>query len=370
MIEWTCSRCGRIYPMQTRAWRCRCGGPFHLADRERERLRFSPECVDPSQNTLWRYRATLPLLSDVEPVSLGEGFTPLIPVEVEGASFWAKLECLAPTGSFKDRGTAVLASFLRSLGVEEAHDDSSGNAAASLAAYCAYAGIRCTLYVPAYASGAKLRQIEAYGARLIRVEGPREAAARAAQEAAERGESYYASHAYHPLILEGLKTLAYELWEQLPSPPGTVVFPTGHGTFLLGAYRGFRDLKQAGAIETLPQLIAVQAEGCAPLYEALRRGWEDVPGEFSAGETIAEGIRIVRPPRAPELLRAIRETGGTAVAVTDDEIREARQALARKGLFVEPTSAAAFAGYRKLLNNTELREPVMIPLTGHGLKAP
>lgn len=358
--------------MQTRDWRCRCGGPFHLADRDRERFRFVPDRVDPKNTTLWRYRAMFPLLSDVEPVSLGEGLTPLIPVEVEGASFWAKLECLAPTGSFKDRGTALLVSFLRSLGVEEAHDDSSGNAAASLAAYCAYAGVRCTLYVPAYASGPKLRQIEAYGARLVRVEGPREAAAQAAEEAAERGESYYASHAYHPLILEGLKTFAYELWEQLPSPPGTVVFPTGHGTFLLGAYTGFRDLKQAGAIEEPPQLIAVQAEGCAPLYEAFRQGLEDVPPNFSAGETIAEGIRIVRPPRAPELLRAIRETGGTVVAVTDDEIHEARKALAHRGLFVEPTSAVAFAGYRKLLNlkHGELREPVVIPLTGHGLKAP
>ena len=370
MIEWTCSRCGRTYPMQTRAWRCRCGGPFHLADPQRASLRFSPEHIDRSQWTLWRYRATFPLLSDVKPVSLGEGFTPVIPVEVGGASFWAKLECLAPTGSFKDRGTALLVSFLRSLGVEEAHDDSSGNAAASLAAYCAHAGIRCTLYVPTYASGAKLQQIEAYGVRLVKVEGPREAAAQAAQEAAERGESYYASHAYHPLILEGLKTFAYELWEQLPSPPGAVVFPTGHGTFLLGAYRGFRDLKEAGAIEELPQLIAVQAEGCAPLYEAFQQGLDDVPAGFSAGETIAEGIRIVRPPRAPELLRAIRETGGTVVAVSETEIREARKALAHRGLFVEPTSAVAFAGYRRLLKNTALREPVVIPLTGHGLKAP
>lgn len=356
--------------MQTRAWRCRCGGPFDLADRERERLRFEPDRVDLKNTTLWRYRAMLPLLSDVEPVSLGEGFTPVIPVDVEGASFWAKLECLMPTGSFKDRGTALLVSFLRALGVEEAHDDSSGNAAASLAAYCARAGIRCTLYVPAYASGPKLRQIEAYGARLVRVEGPREAAAQAAQEAAERGESYYASHAYHPLILEGLKTLAYELWEQLPSPPGAVVFPTGHGTFLLGAYRGFRDVKRAGALEELPQLVAVQAEGCAPLAEAFRRGLEEVPPNFSAGETIAEGIRIVRPPRAPEILRAVRETGGTVVTVTDDEIRKARDALARRGLFVEPTSAAAFAGFRKLASSGKLREPVVIPLTGHGLKTP
>jgi threonine synthase len=335
-----------------------------------ERPPFSADAIDPSQNTLWRYRAMIPLLSDVELISLGEGFTPLVPVELGGPRALMKLEFLAPTGSFKDRGTAVLVSHLKALGVREAHDDSSGNAAASLAAYCAYADIRCTLYVPAYASRAKLGQIAVYGAELITVEGPRESAAHAAQEAAR--ESYYASHAHHPLILEGLKTLAYELWEQLNgAAPDALISPTGHGTFLLGTYRGYQDLRKAGVIDRLPRFIAVQSEACAPLYEAFRKGLSDVEdGAGTGGETIAEGIRIVRPPRAPEILRAIRETGGTVLIVSDEEIREAQSALAHHGLFVEPTSAAAVAGWRKLQAQRELSpdEVVVIPLTGSGLK--
>ena len=354
--------------MHTRAWRCACGGPFELD----ERPQFSPEAIDPSRNTLWRYRAMIPLLSDVEPISLGEGFTPIVPVELDGSRALMKLEFLAPTGSFKDRGTAVLVSSLRALGVQEAHDDSSGNAAASLAAYCAYADIRCTLYAPAYASRVKLAQIEVYGAKLVRVDGPREDAARAAQRAAQ--ESYYASHAYQPLILEGMKSFAYEIWEQLDrNAPDVLVFPAGHGTFLLGTYRGCQDLQRAGAMEKLPRFIAVQSEACAPLLEAFRRDLNDMPedDDTASGETIAEGIRIVRPLRAPEILRAIRETGGTVLTVSDAEIHQAQGALAHRGLLVEPTSAVAVAGWRKLREHQQLSpdEVVVIPLTGSGLKA-
>jgi len=298
------------------------------------------------------------------PISLGEGYTPTVEVELEGKRALMKLEFLAPTGSFKDRGTAVLVSFMRGLGVRKAHDDSSGNAAASLAAYCAYAGIECTLYVPAYASRAKLSQIEIYGAELVLVEGPREEAARKAQEAAN--ESYYASHAYHPLILEGMKTFAYELWEELDGVPEAIIFPTGHGTLLLGTYFGLCDLKEAGLIGRLPKLIAVQSEACAPLYCAFQAGRDDVP-PLEAKETIAEGIRIVRPVRATEILRAIRATGGEVITVGDEEVRLAQRALARQGLFVEPTSAAAVAGWLKLKSHAN--GPVVIPLTGSGLKA-
>jgi threonine synthase len=334
-----------------------CAGPFELA----RRLPFSPAAIDHVKNDLWRYGVMIPI---GEPISLGEGYTPIVEVELEGRRALMKLEFLTPTGSFKDRGTAVLVSFMRALGVRKAHDDSSGNAAASLAAYCAYAGIECTLYVPAYASRAKLSQIEIYGARLVLVEGAREEAARKAQETAD--ESYYASHAYHPLILEGMKTFAYELWEQLDrKAPGAIIFPAGHGTFLLGAYYGFCDLKKAGLIERLPKLIAVQSEACAPLHAAFEAGRDDV-SPLEAKETIAEGIRIVRPVRAPEILRAIRATGGRVITVSDEEVRRARSVLACLGLFVEPTSAVAVAGWQKL--KASPAEVVVIPLTGSGFK--
>ncbi len=378
---YVCARCRRRRPWEASLWRCpACGGPLELA----ERPPFRPDAVRPDEPTLWRYRAMIPLppplpqqqppeRGNAEPVSLGEGGTPLVEVELPEGAFLAKLEFLMPTGSFKDRGTAALVSCLRAWGVERVHDDSSGNAAASLAAYCARAGIACTLYVPASASPAKLGQIEAYGARLVRVAGPREAATKAAEEAARRGGSVYASHAYHPFILEGTKTLAYELWEQR-AVPDALVLPTGHGTLLLGAYRGFLDLKTAGLIERLPRLVAAQAAACAPLRDAVERGLDDVPPEWAgrpSGATVAEGLRIPRPPRAPEILRALRETGGAAVAVDDDEIVRAREALARRGILVEPTSAVAVAGWRKLIAQGVLgaTERVVIPLTGSGLKA-
>lgn len=303
---------------------------------------------------------------DEPPVSLGEGLTPLIPVTIDDVEILCKLEFLAPTGSFKDRGTTVLVSALRSWGIGEVVEDSSGNAGASLAAYCAYAGIRCRLYMPKHASGAKLAQIKAYGAELITIEGPRENSARAAQAASKT--SYYASHAYHPLILEGMKTFAYELWEQLGRQyPHAILFPTGHGTLLLGVYRGFIDLQRVGLIEKIPQLIAVQSRNCAPLYAAFERGMDDVPFDVQSSDTIAEGIRIVRPARGPAILEAIRQTRGEVLTVSDEAILQAQEMLARRGLYTEPTSAVAVAG---LLQWTRRRAgTIVVPLTGSGLKS-
>jgi threonine synthase len=232
VMRLVCTECGREFSLATRRWRCECGGVFELA----ERPRFRPEAINAESFSLWRYRAMLPALK--EPISLGEGWTPLVPAHAYKREFLAKLEFLAPTGSFKDRGTTVLVSFLRELGVDAVVEDSSGNAAASLAAYCARAKIRCRIFVPAHASPAKLAQIRAYGAELILVEGPRENASLAAQQAAQR--SYYASHVYSPLILEGTKTIAYEIWEQLGGrAPEAMLFPTGHGTLLLGRTMAF-----------------------------------------------------------------------------------------------------------------------------------
>ncbi len=329
----------------------------------------------------------LPAFKAENIVSLGEGWTPLIQARAYGLEFLAKLEFLAPTGSFKDRGTTVLVSFLKELGVTEVVEDSSGNAAASLSAYCARAGIHCKIFVPAGASPAKLTQIRAYGAELIPIEGPRENASRAAQRAAQ--SSYYASHAYSPLILEGTKTLAYEVWEQLGRrAPDAMLFPTGHGTLLLGAYYGFRDLLEAQLIDKMPALHAVQAEACAPLYKIYTENLTELP-DIPQGETIAEGIRIRRPVRWKAILRAVRETGGSVVTVSEREILIAQRELARQGLYVEPTSAVAVAGLHAArglhLRQTSCgllafagsagedvrsRQSLVIPLTGSGLKAP
>ncbi|MFQ6118109.1 MAG: threonine synthase, partial [Candidatus Bipolaricaulia bacterium] len=346
-----------------RAWHCECGGPFALVGTPP----FSKEKIDEGEWSLWRYREMLPI---TESVSLGEGLTPLVDYAIYGLPVRFKLEFLMPTGSFKDRGAAVLVSFLKHLGVKEVVEDSSGNAAASLAAYCAHAGIKARIFVPAYASPAKLQQIQTYGAELVPVPGSRADAAHAAEEAAEAG-SYYASHYWNPFVLEGLKTLAFELAEQLGwRAPDNLVFPSGQGTFLLGTYRGFKELLAAHVIEKMPRLFAVQAEACAPLAVAFQEGLKE-PAEIEPGETVAEGVRIARPVHSREVLAAIRETEGLALAVTEEEIIEARSALAHRGLFVEPTSAVVIAGLRHLIEQGAIRtgELTVGPLTGSGLKS-
>jgi threonine synthase len=358
-----CSACRHTYPVNTNQWRCECGGTFELdgtAD-------FSWQSVRSDESTLWRYQAMLPVQDATNIVSLGEGFTPLVDTQVYGLPVTCKLEFLAPTGSFKDRGTAVLVSFLREIGVSEVVEDSSGNAAASLAAYSARAGLHARIFVPAYASPAKLAQIAIYGAELVPVDGPRENAALAAQEAATG--AYYASHNYSPFFVEGTKTFAYEVWEQLGRKvPDNLIFPVGNGSLLMGTYRGFIALQQAGLIEHVPRLFAVQASACAPFYQAYRKGLEDTQ-PVSPGHTIAEGIRIAHPVRGRQVLRAVRETGGAVLAVDDSEIQEGRALLAQQGLYVEPTSAAPVAALRKMGKMIAADELTIVPLTGSGLKS-
>lgn len=362
-MELCCSRCGRSYSFDTYAWRCECGGLFELAGE----TRFDPGSLVGTRLSLWRYRAMLPGLDDEHLITLGEGGTPLIEARVAGKTVLCKLEFLAPTGSFKDRGSAVLVSVLHALGVTKVVEDSSGNAAASLAAYCARAGIAARIFVPAHASPAKLAQIAVYGAELVKVEGVRENSAAAAQLAATQG-SYYASHNYNPCFVEGAKTFAYELWEQLSGVPENVVVPLGNGSLLLGAYHGFRELRRAGLIDRMPRLFAVQARACAPVWEAYRLGLEDVV-PVVAGATAAEGIRIASPVRGREAIRAVRETGGAVLAVDEDEIRRGWETLAREGLYVEPTSATCAAALAQQPRLFPEGESTVLALTGSGLKS-
>jgi len=364
MPELVCSSCQRSYPLDTRRWRCECGSPFDLAGTPP----FTRDAVDSSVTSLWRYRAMLPIEDDNKIVSLGEGLTPLVPTNVYGLTIHFKLEFLAPTGSFKDRGTTVLVSALNEMGVDSVVEDSSGNAAASLAAYCAHAGIRARLFVPAYTSPAKKDQIAYYGAQVVSVEGPREKATQTAQRAAR--STYYASHFYNPLGLTGAKTFAYEICEQLGwQAPDSIIFPAGHGTLLLGSYLGFSDLLRAEVIDRLPRLFAVQSADCSPLYQAFSRGLDQVL-PVQAGETVAEGIRIVHPVRGPAVLQAVRDTGGSVVMVDDWEILRGRETLARQGFFVEPTSAVVVPALHKLDKVIKPGEITVLPLTGSGLKVP
>lgn len=348
-------------------WRCHaCAGPLAWLGPSA----FSRTQIDGDEPSLWRYAAALPGVE--RRISLGEPRTPLVPARLDGAAMLCKLDYLMPTGSYKDRGAAVLLSYLAGAGATHAVEDSSGNAAAAIAAYAARAGMTCTVFAPAKASAAKLVQAAAFGARVARVDGPRDEVARAASEAAAGDpDATYASHNWHPFFIEGVKTWALELWEQLDyEAPDAIVVPVGAGSLLLGAHRAFSMLVKGGEIARLPRLYAAQPTACAPLHRAFQGGLHDVP-PVEQQPTIAEGTAIRQPIRGPELLAAIRESGGGTAAVEETEIVESLRLMARQGFFIEPTSAVAVAGARRLLAAGALRpdERTVVLLSGNGLKA-
>lgn len=362
-----CTRCGREREDSPATWRCPCGGALALPLGP-GLTRADLVADEPS---LWRYAAALPLDRDDAVARFGEGMTPLVEREWGGRRVRFKLDYLFPSGSYKDRGSAILVNALHRDGVRSVHEDSSGNAGASLAAYGAAAGMDCTIYIPAATSAGKRVQIAAHGARLVPVDGPREESARAAARAAEAGTSHYASHNWDPLFVEGVKTVAYELWEQHGFTAPDVVFaPLGYGSVVLGLARGFAELAGAGAIDRVPRIYGCQAAACAPLERAFRAGRDDALEAVPTAPTVAEGIAASAPIRAREVLEWTARCGGKIVAVSEEGILSAWRGLARLGLYVEPTSAVAPAAARSALAAGELAdERIAVVLTGTGLKA-
>ncbi|WP_256103947.1 pyridoxal-phosphate dependent enzyme [Streptomyces sp. ODS05-4] len=313
-------------------------------------------------NSLWRYAEALPFRHS--PCSLGEGRTPLVPLT---GSVSAKLDFLTPTLSFKDRGAVMLAELARRLAPRHVIADSSGNAGTAAAAYCARAGLDCTVYVPEATSSKKLEQIRAHGARLEIVLGDREATARAARAAADAPDVFYFSHVFNPYFLHGTKTYVYELWEDLGGRlPDTLTLPVGNGTLLLGAALAIDELAGIGLLDHRPALVAVQPAAVAPLAAAFHAGADDLlpAGEAPVPTTLAEGIAIPRPPRARQILAAVRASGGTFLTVTDDQIRAAQRDLAARGLYVEPTGTACWAATLA----TPRPGTTVVPLCGAGAK--
>ncbi len=362
-----CTRCSAWTPADGSTWRCPdCQGPLVWHGGER----FDRSMIDPAYAGVWRYWRSTPIAPD-RAVTLGEPTTPLIPVTIDGGNALAKLDSMMPTGSFKDRGATILISFLKSQGVTQIVEDSSGNAAASMAGYAARAGIACEVYAPATASPGKLVQAAAYGAKVIKVEGTRDDVAHAAERAAQRPGNAYATHNWHPFFIEGVKTWAYEVWEQLGyQVPDVVIAPAGSGSVVLGAWRAFSALFASGEIDAVPRIYAAQSAACAPLVAALTHGHDETT-PFTRTASIAEGIMIANPVRGRELLLALRASGGGAIAVTEDELKTALFDLARQGIYVEPTSAVAAAAYRRLLaeGTVATTERAVLVLTGNGLKA-
>ncbi len=357
-----CSRCQTIYEDEPARFRCNCGG---VLDMQTHPV-FEARMTKGGPASLWRYREALPPCG--EAVTKGEGFTPLLAISFDGRMVHIKQEQLMPTGSFKDRGAAVMVTHLRDLGVQRVVEDSSGNAGCAVAAYAAHAGIACDIYVPEDTSPAKTAQIEAYGATLHRIPGTRDQTAAAALSAAESG-LVYASHVWNPWFLQGTKTFAYEVAEQLGwTVPDTLVLPAGNGTLVLAAAIGFGELLRAGIVGHVPRIVAVQAEACAPLARAFEAGAsEPIPVEVAP--TDAEGIAIGAPARGAQILAVVRDSGGQFICVSEREIAGALRECCSRGWFIEPTSAATIAGLRRYLVAAPAEEVIVSAFTGHGLKA-
>lgn len=362
-----CQKCGAAHRDDSPIWNCPdCLG--HLTYKRDKPLSIPPESIKSGPLSMWRYSASLPV-SPERAVTMGEGLTPLVPVEIEGIDVLFKLDFLCPTGSYKDRGISVLVSRLSELGISSVVEDSSGNAGASMAAYCARGGIGCRIFVPNYTSAGKCVQIESSGARLVRVPGTREDTSRAAMD--ESRKTYYGSHNWSPWFVEGVKTFAYEVWEQMGwTVPDNIVVPAGQGSLVLGAYRAFRELMDAGQTDRMPKIHGIQAANCAPLAEAFDRGLKDY-ASIEKKETLAEGISSALPLRGREVLDSVRSSGGTVLSVDEEAIRDGLFLMASKGIYIEPTSAVVVPGISKLKRTGAVGkgESVVSLLSGSGLKA-
>ncbi|MFC5971298.1 pyridoxal-phosphate dependent enzyme [Halomarina salina] len=362
-----CPACGSEYEDR---WRCTCTHQLDFANPPRP----APYAPD-ARSGLWAFAPFLPVENRV---SLGEGYTPLTDAPHWNAQF--KLEYVFPSGSFKDRGATLTLSRALDVGAERVVEDSSGNAGAAIATYAARAGLDCEIYVPASVKASKLRAIERAGADVVRVEGSRQAVTDACVEAVESGAGWYASHAWNPAFFAGTATFAYELAHQRDwEVPDAVVCPVGHGTLFLGAYRGFRALREAGWTDSVPRLLGVQAAGYDPIareFESKGRGSGD--GDVASGDgtdsgesnDIADGIQILDPARGDQIRAAIEATDGDCISVDAAATERELDALHERGFYTEPTCAVAPAGLREYRERGVLDEAsdVVIPLTGSGLK--
>jgi threonine synthase len=357
-------RTGQTFPLDEPRW---CG-PDHAPLLLTPLPGIARAEIDTAARSLWRYRAALPMQVD-DPITMGEGCTPLILRTLHGAPALLKCEWFMPTGSFKDRGASVMLSLLRAQGVRAVLEDSSGNGGAAVSAYAAAGGMHAMIMAPASTSPAKTVQMRAHGASVELIPGTRQDTADAAVHRSET--IFYASHNWHPFFLHGTKTLAYELWEDLGfRAPDNIITPCGAGSNVLGCEIGFSELLRAGEIDAMPRIFAAQPANCGPIAAAFLAGG-DVPVATEILPTIAEGTAIAQPIRLAEVLGTLRVTRGGAVMLSEDEILAATLDLARIGIYVEPTAALAAATFGKLLRAGTVtpEQTTVVVLTGSGLKA-
>ena len=365
-----CTRCGAQLPADRPQNVCPKDGGILFAryDLVAFKETFRPESLSTTAASLWRYEAVLPA---AQPVSLGEGFTPLL-ASREFPNVWIKDEGLNPTGSFKARGISVAISVARALGIKKVAMPSAGNAGSALAAYAAACGIEAQIFMPSDVPLANRIECEMYGAQLTLVNGLISDCGRTVAERKEKEGWFDLSTLKEPYRVEGKKTMAYELFEQLGGKlPNAVIFPSGGGVGVIAMWKAFDEMEQLGWIASQrPRMIVVQASGCAPVVKAWNEAKDNVE-MWENSSTIAAGLRVPKPYGDYLVMDILKRSKGTAVAVTDDEIREAVHQWARtEGVFAAPEGAASLAAYRQLRANSLLsdRDKVVLFNTGTGLK--
>jgi len=340
---------------------------------------MTQESLQGREKSMWRYREVLPVLDDVNMVSLGEGMTPLLHTERLGKTLglsrlYIKDEGLNPTGTFKARGMSAAVSRAKELGVTSIAIPSAGNAAAAIAAYCACAGIKATVFMPVDAPDITKGESRLAGADVYLVEGLISDAGRIVRENCEKRGWWDVSTLKEPYRAEGKKTMGYELAEQLNwTLPDVIVYPTGGGTGIVGMWKGFEEMETLGWIDSKrPRMVSVQAKGCAPIVRAFERG-DRFAEPIKDACTIASGLRVPGPIADYLILDALRSSGGTAVAVADDDLVPAMHEIGRwEGISSCLEGAATFAGLRVLVerNLVKADETIVLFNTGSALTTP
>jgi threonine synthase len=381
MIYQACITCEEKYGADEVVYSCkRCGDLLEVKyDYDLLEAKLKKSDWQSIPLSVWRYKDLMPIRDSSKIVSLNEGGTKLHScrrlANLLGVKhLYVKNEGENPTGSFKDRGMTVGITKAVELNMKTVICASTGNTSASLAAYAAKAGLQCIVLIPSgkIAYG-KLAQAMVYGAKVVQVQGNFDQALKMVLELSEKQREVYLLNSINPYRLEGQKSLAYEICDQLNrEPPDRVVVPVGNAGNISAIWKGFTEFHKLGLINKLPKMTGIQAEGAAPIARAIKNGKDEII-PIDKPETIATAIRIGDPISWKKAIRAIRESGGTTETVTDKEILEAQKMLARsEGLFVEPASASSIAGLKKLFEAGKIdKDEVLICVaTGHGLKDP
>ncbi len=378
MTNLECSVCTRIYEAG-KVWNlCECGGPLLVRyDLALLKESWSREALASAPNSMWRYAPALPVTDPAHIVSLGEGMTPLLPAHRTGKRIGAnrlliKDEGLNPTGSFKARGLSCAVSMCVELGLSRLAIPSAGNAASALAAYAAAARIEAHIFMPRDVPQSNFIECKAYGAKVNLIDGLISDCGRIVGERKHAEGWFEISTLKEPYRIEGKKTMGYEVAEQLNwELPDAIFYPTGGGVGMIGMWKAFHEMEAMGWIgPKRPKMIAVQAAGCQPIVRALEEGAE-VSRFWDGASTVASGLRVPKPLGDRLSLRAVRESHGAAIAVSDDELVDAGIRLAEEeGMFAAPEGAACVAAAERLIREGFLKadEKLVIYNTGSGLK--